>query len=109
MSQLTLRLPQTLHQQLIRLAEAEGISLNQYIVYALSRQAASADFIGAIPEEGIDQQQQSFQALLQQLEQASPTEIESTLAEREMIEPEPQLSSEIIDRLQQQIRHSTQA
>jgi len=109
MSRLTLRLPQTLHQQLIRLAEAEGISLNQYIVYALTRQAASADFIGTIPEEGIDQQKQSFQALLQQLGQASPTEIESALAEREMVEPEPELSSEIIDRLQQRIRHSTQA
>lgn len=50
MSRLTLRLPQTLHQQLIRLAEAEGISLNQYIVYALTRQAASAEFIGTKPK-----------------------------------------------------------
>lgn len=109
MSRLTLRLPQTLHQQLIRLAEAEGISLNQYIVYALTRQAASAYFIGVVPEEGINQQKQPFQALLQQLGQASPTQIESALAQREMIEPEPELSSEMIARLQQRIRHSTQA
>ena len=33
MSRLTLRLPETLHQQLANLAEREGISLNQYIVY----------------------------------------------------------------------------
>ena len=101
MSRLTLRLPRSLHQQLIRLAEAEGISLNQYIVYALTRQAASADFIRAIPEEGIDQQKQSFQALLQQLGQASPAQIESALAEREMVEPESELSPQTIARLQQ--------
>ena len=106
MSRLTLRLPQTLHQQLIRLAEAEGISLNQYIVYALTRIAASAYFIEAIPEEGIDQQKQSFQALLQQRLAASPTEIESALAQREIVEPEPELSPEIIARLQQRIRNS---
>ena len=35
MSRLTLRLPETLHKQLTRLADGEGVSLNQYIVYAL--------------------------------------------------------------------------
>lgn len=109
MSRLTLRLPETLHQQLIRQAEAEGISLNQYIVYALTRQVASAYVIQAIPEAGINQQKQSFQALLQQLGQASPTEIESALAEREMVEPEQELSPEIIARLQQRIRNTSQA
>ncbi|MDK2411268.1 type II toxin-antitoxin system HicB family antitoxin [Aphanizomenon sp. PH219] len=51
MSQLTLRLPETLHQQLIRLAETEGVSLNQYIVYALTRQAVSTEFIQTTPEK----------------------------------------------------------
>jgi len=37
-------------------------------------------------------EQQSFQALLQQLGQASPTPIESALTGREMFEPEPELS-----------------
>ncbi len=49
----------------------------------------------------IKQQRQSFQALLQQLGQASPTEISSALAEREMVEPEPELSSQTIAKLQQ--------
>lgn len=109
MSRLTLRLPQTLHQQLIHLAEAEGVSLNQYIVYALTRIAASTYFIGAVPEEEINLSKQSFQALLQQLGQASTTQISSVLAQREMVEPEPELSPEIIARLQQRIRNSTQA
>jgi predicted HicB family RNase H-like nuclease len=41
MSRLTLRLPETLHQQLAHLADSEGVSLNQYIVYALARQTNS--------------------------------------------------------------------
>lgn len=47
------------------------------------------------------EQQQSFPALLQQLGQASPTQIELALAEREMVEPEPELSPQTIARLQQ--------
>lgn len=39
MSRLTVRLPNALHIQLDTLARAEGVSLNQYIVYALTRQA----------------------------------------------------------------------
>ena len=50
MSRLTLRLPETLHRQLINLAEEEGISLNQYIVYALTRQVASAYTVQVISE-----------------------------------------------------------
>ena len=42
MSRLTLRLPDTLHRQLSKQAEREGISLNQYIVYALTREATLA-------------------------------------------------------------------
>lgn len=34
MSRLTLRLPESLHQQLSYQASQEGVSLNQYIVYA---------------------------------------------------------------------------
>ena len=47
------------------------------------------------------EQQQFFQALFQQLGQASLTQIESALAEREMVEPEPELSPQTIARLQQ--------
>jgi hypothetical protein len=103
MSRLTLRLPETLHQQLIHLAEGEGVSLNQYIVYALTRQAALAPVI-QVPEAEIEQQQQTFQLLIKQLGQASPAEIESVLAMREQTEPEADLSSEIITRLQERIR-----
>jgi uncharacterized protein (DUF1778 family) len=99
MSRLTLRLPETLHQQLVHLAEGEGVSLNQYIVYALTRQATSAYSVQAIPELAVTQEREAFNALLDRLGQASPTEIESILADREVVKPEKELSAEVIANL----------
>jgi uncharacterized protein (DUF1778 family) len=99
MSRLTLRLPETLHHQLAQLAEGEGISLNQYIVYALTRQATSAYSVQAIPELAITQQREAFNALLSRLGHASPTEVESILTEREVVESEKELSAEAIAKL----------
>ena len=104
MSRLTLRLPETLHQQLAQLAEGEGVSLNQYIVYALTRQATLADGIQAVPDGEVAQQQQAFQSLIQQLGQASPSEIKSVLATREKTDPEAELSADIVECLQERIR-----
>jgi predicted HicB family RNase H-like nuclease len=104
MSRLTLRLPETLHQQLAHLAEGEGVSLNQYIVYALTRQATLAHAIQVVPETEVEQQQQAFQLLLKQLGQSSSAEIESVLAARKQTEPEADLSSDVVARLQERIR-----
>ena len=60
MSRLTLRLPETLHQQLSEQANREGISLNQYIVYALTRQAAYT----VHPVSDTDWQQAGFAAVI---------------------------------------------
>lgn len=38
MARFTLRLPDSLHDQVMEMAEQEGVSMNQYIVYALTRQ-----------------------------------------------------------------------
>ena len=104
MSRLTLRLPETLHQQLAQLAEDKGVSLNQFIVYALTRQAALAYAFQAVPDAEVEQQQQAFQLLIKQLGQASSAEIQSILATREQIEPEPDLSSDAVARLQERIQ-----
>ncbi|MBD2309049.1 toxin-antitoxin system HicB family antitoxin [Chroococcidiopsis sp. FACHB-1243] len=103
MSRLTVRLPETLHHQLVRLAESEGVSLNQYIVYALTRQATSAYTVDTLPETTRDRQKESFNTLLQNLGQASPAEIEVIIAEREFVEPEESLTSEVISRLQERM------
>lgn len=104
MSRLTLRLPETLHQQLTQLAEGEGVSLNQYIVYALTRQASLAHVIQVVPQTEVERQQQEFQSLIRQLGQASSAEIESVLATREQTEPETDLSADVIVRLKEQIQ-----
>jgi len=85
MSRLTVRLPETLHQQLAHLAESEGISLNQYIVYALTKQVTLTYSIQRVSEEAITEQKHCFTALRQKLGQLSPSEIELILAEREKI------------------------
>ena len=103
MSRLTLRLPETLHQQLTRLADGEGVSLNQYIVYALTRQTTLAYTVLSAPDAEVKQQQQAFQSLRKKLGQASPDDVESVLATRELVEPEPELSSDVIALLQEKI------
>lgn len=109
MSRLTLRLPETLHQQLIHLAESEGVSLNQYIVYALTRQVALAYTVQATPSEDVQQQQQAFQSLLNELGQASATEVKSVLDQREVVQPEAELNPEIVARFQQRLRDASKA
>ena len=103
MSRLTVRLPETLHHQLLALAENEGISLNQYIVYALTRQATLAYTVQAVPEELADKQQASFAALLERLGQASFDEIELAMQEREDVQAEEGLSPEVVTRLRDRI------
>lgn len=105
MSQLNIQLPETLRQQLINLAEDEGIPLEQYILYALTRQVTLTYSIQANSEININQQKQSFKELLTELGEINSTEIESILAEREVVDPEPELSSDTIVRLQQRIRN----
>ena len=106
MSRLTLRLPETLHQQLVNLAEGEGISLNQYIVYALTRQVSSAYTVETISKKDVDKQQENFDNLLTQLETADPKEIEKILAQREVVNPEPELTPDIINQLKTKIKNN---
>lgn len=109
MSRLTLRLPETLHQQLANLAEGEGVSLNQYIVYALTRQATLAYSVSSVSEEDIQQQKRSFLSLRQELGQASPSEISEALAARELVQPEKELDSNTVELLQQRIQDAANA
>lgn len=104
MSRLTLRLPETLHQQLTHLADGEGVSLNQYIVYALTRQTTLAYTVVTISDAEVKQQQQAFQSLKKKLGQASDDESKSALATRELVEPEPELSADVIAVIQERIR-----
>ena len=57
-----------------------------------------------VSDAEVKQQQLAFQSLREKLGQASDDEIESILATRELVEPEPELSSDVIDLLQEKIR-----
>jgi len=103
MSRFTVRLPETLHVQLASLADREGVSLNQYIVFALTRQATLAYTVRCIPESEVAQQRATFTALLQSLGQGSPEEVKAVLDAREPAEPEPELTPDIVARLRARI------
>ena len=107
MARLTLRLPETLHQQLEAQAESEGVSLNQYIVCALTRQITTAYSVQTVPEKVLAEQRAQYSLLLQSLGQASFAQIEEVMAEREPVEPEPGLTPEVVTRLRERIASKT--
>lgn len=63
MSRFTLRLPNSLHRQLKEQAHEEGISLNQYIVYSLTRQVATTDVGYAVSKEEMKEREAEFAGL----------------------------------------------
>jgi hypothetical protein len=99
MSRLTLRLPETLHRQLEVQAKREGVSLNQYVVYALSRQLTQSYTVHAVPVETVAQQRAQFTALLRELGQASPEAMKAVLAARDHVEAEPELTPDVVAQL----------
>ena len=108
MSRLTLRLPNTLHEQIRALAEQESISMNQYVVYALTRQVTQAYHVQEVPDKAIRQQRAAYIALLQSLGEASFEEIKNVLDEREAVEPEKGLTPEVVEKLRDHIAVSQQ-
>jgi peptidoglycan hydrolase CwlO-like protein len=108
MSRLTVRLPATLHQQLVNLAQKEGISLNQYIVYALTRQVSINYTVTSLSENDIQQQEQSFNHLIQELGETDNETIEHILTQREKVKPIEKDHQTIIDQLGQKIAQTRQ-
>lgn len=82
MSRLTFRLPETLHRQLNALANREAVSLNQYIVFGLTRQVTFTYAVQPVSEEIRAEQQASFAQLLEKLGTATDVEIKQTLSQR---------------------------
>ncbi len=108
MSRLTLRLPETLHRQLETHAKREGVSLNQFIVYALTRQMTQSYTVQVLPEEAVVQQRTQFDALQNELGQGSSDILSAALAERDRVDPEPELKADVVTRLQARLRATAQ-
>jgi hypothetical protein len=103
MSRFTLRLPETLHNELETRARQEGVSLNQYIVYTLTRQITPTYTVQILPEENIREQREQFQKFVESLGKLSMAEAEAFLAEREPADPEEDLTEEIVYRVKAKI------
>ena len=69
MSRMTVRIPESLHRRLAEQAEREGVYLNHYLVYSLTRTVTATD---------LDAQRTSFQELLRRF---PPEEAEAALQE----------------------------
>lgn len=103
MGRFTLRLPETLHNELESRAQQEGVSINQYIVYALTRQVASTYTIQVLPDKAVKEQKASFEKLLDSLGEASLATTKAFLAERDSVNQEDGLTDEAIARLEKRI------
>ena len=106
MSQLTIDLPDTLHQTLNNIAHYESSSVNQYIVYALSIHVATAYDVKPIFDVSVINQKRSFNNLLKSLGTESLENVRSILNERVEDVLEKELTPEILDKLSKKINSS---
>jgi len=103
MGRFTLRLPETLHHELETRAAQEGVSINQYVVYALTRHVAAAYTVQVLPEEHLKEQRQRYAQLLEGLGEPSVKATKEFLAERELAETEEGLTDELAARMEAKI------
>jgi predicted nucleic acid-binding Zn-ribbon protein len=100
MARLSLRLPDTLHQQLSSQARSEGVSLNQYLVFLLARYSGSAFSMRSV-EQSTEEQWTAFAELRRRLGSASHEDNTKALADlREPGPVDPELTPELMERFQ---------
>lgn len=104
MARFTLRLPETLHQELEARAEREQVSLNQYIVYTLARHVAAVYTVQVLPEEHLQEQRERYETLLDNLGKPSLEATRAFLAGRDEGELQEGLTSEMVERLRRRIK-----
>ena len=108
MPRLSLRLPESLHRQLTLQARREGVSLNQYLVFLLSRYSTPAYSIAATAESA-EEQQAGFERLRTELGSATDKELQAVLDERERVPPEPGWTPELRERFEQRLATARKA
>ena len=124
MSQLTLELPKTLQTELELLADDEGVSLERYVMYALTQKVTLAKLalqhqnrleltpeqvrflaqVQPVADNEVQEQVNAFAALRARLgTAASDEEMAAFLATREVAAPEPDLNPEAVARFRAQL------
>jgi exonuclease V gamma subunit len=108
MSQVTLQLPQTLLYRLESLAEHEGVSLSEYIVYLLACQTRAAYTVQPLSQQDTAEQRAQFHELLAHLGKAAEADSMAVLNEREVVEPEAGLQAGAGARFEEKIAAARQ-
>jgi hypothetical protein len=75
MSQIEISVPETLLYQLETSARKEGVSLDRYILFALTRQTVLTPFIRDVSEEDAEYQHKDFTERIKRLGKASSEEL----------------------------------
>jgi hypothetical protein len=108
MRRLTLRLPETLFHRLELLADSEGVSLNQYLVYSLTQSVARAYRAIPVAEDEIERQHAQLNKMITSLDVASDGEFDAILAEGESDEKGTGLDPELVARIEAKIAKARQ-
>lgn len=67
MSTLSLRLPNSLHNHVRKLAEAEGVSINQFIATAVAEKVSALDTLDYLAERAARGDRSLFEAALSRI------------------------------------------
>jgi hypothetical protein len=108
MRRLTLRLPETLYHRLELLADSEGISLNQYLVYSLTQSVARAYRVVPVSQAEIEQQHARFDEMIAALGTLSDEAFDAILAEGDEAEPDMGLDPALVARIEEKITAARQ-
>lgn len=74
MTALTIRLPESLHKEIKRLAEAEGVSINQFLTLAAAEKISALRTIDYLRMEASKGSRVDFEAFLAAVPDAEPME-----------------------------------
>jgi hypothetical protein len=95
MSRITIRLPDSLHSALTKQSVREGLSLNQYVIYALARQTTFQDVVSHLPPEEMARQHARYQKQLAALgPPANDKQVSAFLSARGSGEPRVGVSAD---------------
>jgi DNA-directed RNA polymerase specialized sigma54-like protein len=109
MSQIEISIPDTLLVQLKTTARKEGVSLEQYILFALTRQTMLSPAIRKLSDKDSELQHKDFTERINRMGKASSEELEEILQKRKSVETEPGLEQETVSRFKNRIAEAKNA
>jgi len=77
MSTMTVRLPESLHDQLKELAKAEGISINQFLIVAAAEKMSALKTVEYLESEAELGSRKGFERVLRKVPDSQPDEADN--------------------------------